>query len=184
VKKNNRTSAERITLPGAPPYFEELAKGQRFSTSGYTVTEDAIIRFALEWDCQPFHVDRLAAEQSIYKGLVASGLHTAVITQRLIINRGLFTGTVVAGFEWGRMRFVQPVRPGDTVYAAVSVDSRRASRSRPGFGIVKWGILTFNQSDEVVLETSATNLVACRPSASSTKPTRTPRRPRTSEPVD
>jgi len=161
MKRRARIPGKAV-LPGAPPYLDDLSPGQVFTTAGLTVTEDAIVRFAIEWYFQPFHVDRLAAEKSLYGGLIASGLHTAAITSRLCIHAGLLTGTVVAGLEWGRMRFVRPVRPGDTLRARVSVASMRRSRSRPGLGVVKWQIRTLNQDDKVVLETSVTNLVATR----------------------
>ena len=153
-------------------FFDDLFIGREFATSGLTITEDAIIRFGIEWDFQPFHVDRVAAAGSIHGSVVASGLHTLAVTMRLCVQSGLFTGTVVAGFEWGRICLLRPVRPGDTLRAVVTVKSTRRSRSRPELGIVKWGVLTLNQSDEVVLDTSATNLIATCRSTPSARPAR------------
>jgi acyl dehydratase len=147
------------SFPGSSLYYEDLKVGQQFSTAGLTVTEDAIIRFALEWDLQPFHVDKVAASDSLFGGLIASGIHTIAATLRLAMHQGLFTGTAVAGLEWGPTRFLRPVRPGDTLRAVVVVETKRESRTRGGLGIVTWQVRTLNQADEVVLDTSITNLV-------------------------
>jgi acyl dehydratase len=153
---------DKSLIPRGALFFDDLFVGQEFATAGLTITEDAIIRFSIEWDFQPFHVDRVVAADSVYESLVASALHTLAITMRLCVQAGLFTGTVVAGFEWGSIRLLRPVRPGDTLRAVVTVRSMRRSSSRPGLGIVKWRVRTLNQMDEVVLKTSATNLIVAR----------------------
>jgi acyl dehydratase len=165
VLKQRAGIPPKAFLPGLSLYYEDLVVGQEFATAGLTVTEEAIIRFGLEWDFQPFHVDEIAAQDSLFGGLIASGIHTVAVTLRLSMHRGLFTGTAVAGLEWGRMRFVRPVRPGDTLRAVVSVTSKRPSGSRPHLGVVTWGVQTYNQEDAIVLDTSITNLVMKRPEA-------------------
>lgn len=161
-KVGGSRAPNKALAPHAAPYFDDLFVGQEFPTAGLTVTEDAIVRFAIEWDFQSFHVDRVAAAESAFGGIVASGLHTLAVTMRLCVSAGLFTGTVVAGFEWGRIRLSQPVRPGDTLRAVVTVRSMRRSRSRPHLGVVSWRVRAYNQRGEAVLETTATNLLTTR----------------------
>ena len=73
-------------------FFDDLAAGQRYETMGVTVTEEAVIRFALEYDYQPFHVDKVAAEKSMFGGLIASGIQTFALTMRLCNQAQLFAG--------------------------------------------------------------------------------------------
>lgn len=143
-------------------YFEDLEPGRVFRTAGATLTEDAIVRFGLEWDFQPFHVDREAAKESLFGGLCASGLHTLALSFRLCNQCGLFTGTALAGLGFDGIRFLKPVRPGDTIRVEVTVSSMRHSASRPGTGIVKWHVRTNNQQGDAVLKLDITNIVAMR----------------------
>jgi acyl dehydratase len=140
-------------------YFEDLAVGQTFRTSGVTVTEEAIIRFALEYDVQPFHVDKVAAEKTHFGGLIASGIHTLALTFRLCNQAHLFAGNSMAGIGFDEVRFVRPVHPGDTIHAAVTIVDHRSSAKHTTAGIVKWGIKTFNQNDVLVFRGTLINLI-------------------------
>ena len=139
-------------------YYEDIEKGAVYQTGGVTVTEDAIIRYAMEYDVQPFHVDREAAKQSIFGELVASGLHTLSLTFRLCNQEGLFTKTAVAGLGFDAVRFHAPVRPGSTLRATATVLDRRMSASRPRYGIVTWLIETYDQRGELVLSLTMSHL--------------------------
>ena len=77
-------------------YFEDLTVGQRFLSRSVTVTQDEIIAFAAQFDPQPFHTDPVAAEHSIFKGLVASGWHTAVLTMRLFVTSDFNPANAIA----------------------------------------------------------------------------------------
>lgn len=139
--------------------YNDLTVGMRFETGGATLTEDAIIRFALDWDPQPFHIDKEAAKAHMLCGLTASGLHTWALSQRLCTQAGLLTDKAVIGLGLDSLRFVAPARPGDTLRVVVTVSKKRASRSRPELGIVEWEIETFNQSKELLLTLRVTNMV-------------------------
>lgn len=147
-------------------YFEDFAAGQVFKTLGVTVTEESVIRFALEYDFQPFHVDRIAAKDSIFKGLVASGIHTLALTFRLCNQAQLFTGNAVAGLGLDDVRFLRPVYAGDTIRAVVTVADRRPSVTHRNAGVVKWTIETLNQDDQLVFKAKMANLIKRRPAAS------------------
>ena len=145
-----------------PHPFEDLRPGQTFETLGVTLTEDAIIRFGLEYDFQPFHVDTVAAKKSMFGGLIASGFQTLCLTFRLCNQAGLFTGNAVAGIGLENVRFIKPVYPGDTLRVIVTVEDCKPSESRPTVGVVKWGIESLNQKAEPVLLATLVNLVARR----------------------
>jgi acyl dehydratase len=143
-------------------YYEDLEPGAVYETGGMTVTEDAIIRFAMDWDVQDFHVDKVAAQSSIFGGLIASGLHTLAITFRLCNQEGLFTKTAVAGLGFDKVRFHEPVHAGSTLRARATVVGKRMSGSRPGVGIVTWQVATFNEKGRQVLSLEMSHMIALR----------------------
>jgi acyl dehydratase len=89
--------------------YEELEIGAVYHTASVTVTEGAIIDFALRWDPQPFHMDRFAAKESIFGELVGSGLQTLMLSYRLFHDRGLLKDTALAGLGIDSLRFVSPL---------------------------------------------------------------------------
>ena len=145
-------------------YFEDFEAGQRFRTGGMTLTEEAIIRFSLEWDPQPFHLDAIAAKKSVFGGLVASGMHTIAVTNRLLVESGLLKGTALAGLGFTEVRFPRPVRVGDTLSLNIEVLAASPS-SKPGRGKIQFGFRTCNQDGEEVLTQVLNVLVATRPMA-------------------
>lgn len=140
-------------------YYEDLPPGTTFRTAGVTVTEDAIIRFAMEWDFQPIHIDRVAAGASMFGGLTSSGLQTFLLSLRLCNT--LWQGTSV-GLGMDELRFIRPVRPGMTLTVFATIADRRLSRSRPVFGIVNWLIETRDDRGETVCTIKMTNLMRRR----------------------
>jgi len=143
-------------------FFEDLAVGQVFNTMSVTLTDEAIIRFALEYDFQPFHVDRIAAKESIFGGLIASGIQTLALTFRLCGQAQLFSGNAIAGIGLDDVRFLRPVYAGDSIRAVVNVIECRASASHPTGGIVKWSIKSLNQNDQDVFKATLINIIKRR----------------------
>jgi acyl dehydratase len=143
-------------------FFEDLAAGQRYETMGVTLTDEAIIRFALEYDFQPFHVDKTAAEKSMFGGLIASGIQTFALTIRLCNQAQLFAGNAIAGIGFDEARFLKPVHAGDTIRVAATILECRASKSHPEGGIVQWDLRTFNQKDEEVFKAKLVNIMKRR----------------------
>lgn len=143
-------------------YFEELHPGRTYVTGTITMTQEAIMRFAREWDPQPFHVDREAAKETSFGRLIASGLHTFAATFRLCFDAGLFTGKAIAGLGFDAIRFPRPVPPGSTIRAKVTVLECRPSASRRDVGIVRWGIETFDHDGQTVFTAQLVNLVQRR----------------------
>jgi len=143
--------------------FDDLAVGQRFQSAPYLVTEKAIIDFAGQYDVQPFHLDRAAAEQSIFQGLAASGWHTAAIAMRLFTTGPMqFEGGAV-GLAVDELRWPVAVRPGDTLQLETEVLEMRPSKSNPLRGIIRIRNVMTNQNGDVVLSYMANAMVQRRP---------------------
>jgi acyl dehydratase len=130
-------------------WFDDLKVGMRFRSSEVTITADEIKRFASEFDPQPFHLDEAAAEKTVFKGLAASGWHTAAIAMKLALKARPFGPHPLLGVGVDDLRWVKPVRPGDTLHLEGEVVELVPSRSKPqGTARVKW--TAYNQHGEAV----------------------------------
>lgn len=130
-------------------YLEDFTIGQRFVSAPHTMDAAQIIAFARQFDPQPFHLDADAATHLFFKGLVASGWHTAAISMRLVVEGDLrIAGGIVGG--GGEVTWPKPVRPGDTLQVHSEVMAITPSRSRPERGMVAVRNETRNQRGEVV----------------------------------
>jgi len=134
---------------GTPRYFDDLRVGQRFVSGTYQIDSAQIQEFAGQFDPQPFHLDPEAAKGTIFRGLVASGWHTASITMRLLVQSGLSIagGLVGAGAE---ISWPNPTRPGSILQVTTEIVEVRSSRSRPDRGIATIRSETRNQQGEIV----------------------------------
>jgi acyl dehydratase len=143
-------------------FLEDLFPGQKFVSGSYLMTTERIKEFAAQYDPQPFHLDEVLAEDTFFKGLAASGWHTAAVTMRLLsesvpIANGLI-GAGLEGFRW-----VQPVRPEDELYVESEVLSTRPSQSKPHQGLARMKLTTFNHRKEPVQEMISTIIVLKNP---------------------
>ena len=139
-------------------YLEDFEPGQKYGSGQLPVEATRIKSFAAEFDPQPFHLGEDSARQTFFKGLAASGWHTAAMTMRLCLSSDFRpAGGIVGG--GGELTWSKPVRPGDRLRVQIEVVETRASRSRPGQGLVKVHIATLNQHDETVQTFSPTLLV-------------------------
>ena len=146
-------------------YLEDLEVGQRFVTSTHGVTEDDIRRFAREFDPQPFHLDEAAARQTLFKGLAASGWHTAALTMRLMVQSGpRFAGGILG--VGGEISWGSPTRPGDVLQVHSEIVEVIPSRSRPDRGTAIVRNETRTQQGEVVQTFVAKIIVPRRPTPS------------------
>ena len=144
-------------------YFEEFNVGDKFSSGGVTFTESEIIRFALQYDPQPFHIDVEAANNSQFKGLIASGFQTLALVFRMYIQEGMLKqGMGSPGMD--ELRWLLPVRPGDTLHMEVEVLSTKASSSKTDRGYVEKLCTVVNQKSEKVLTVRVTQIIRRRES--------------------
>lgn len=142
-------------------YFDDLSSGERLQSGQYIVTEEEIIKFAREFDPQPFHLDKAVARQTMFEGLIASGWHTAAITMRLFVQTFNFAeGAIGLGVD--ELRWPIAVRPDDVLQVETEIVDLRPSRSKPSHGIVRLRNATTNQRGEIVQTMAASALVLRR----------------------
>jgi len=144
-------------------YFDDFETGQRFTTKGATLSEAQILSFAWQYDPQPFHIDAEAAKDSIYGGLIASGFQTMVTAFRLFYAEGLINAASLGSPGLDELRWLKPVRPGDTLHVICEIGDMRPSASKPDRGIMHMHHAIHNQHDEVVMTYTAIQIVARRP---------------------
>ncbi|QOZ33337.1 MaoC family dehydratase [Bradyrhizobium sp. CCBAU 53421] len=143
-------------------WFDDLKVGMRFTSGKATVSKEDIIRFASEYDPQPFHLDEEAAKSSIFQGLAASGWQTAAIAMRLATECRPFGPHPLLGAGVDDLRWLNPVRPGDTLHLEGEVTELVPSRSKPqGIARVKW--TAYNQHGEPVYTFNPIAIVPSRP---------------------
>jgi acyl dehydratase len=142
-------------------YFDDLKVGDRFKSEPLEVTEKQVIEFARKFDPQMFHLNRKSAERTIFKGLIASGWHTAAITMRLFVQTLNFAeGAIGLGVD--KLRWPNVVRPGDVLTVETKIVHLRPSRSRPNYGIIRLRKVTINQRGEIVQTMLASVMVPRR----------------------
>jgi len=129
-------------------YLDDVEVGAEFVSDEVTITEEDIIAFARQFDPQPFHLDPDAARDSFFRGLAASGWHTAAITMRLLVTGGpdIAGGIIGAG---GQLAWPTPTRAGDRLHVRAVIQSVSASRTDPSRGSAVLKIETLTRDDEV-----------------------------------
>lgn len=147
-------------------HLDDLAPGQVYALGRRVLGEDEIVAFAREWDPQAFHLDHEAALASIYSGLIASGWHTVCVFMRLFADGLLLRAEAMGSPGVDELRWLRPVRPGDTLEARLEVLEVRPSRSRPDRGAARLRCVMTNQDGDDVLTMLATLMFRRRPPSS------------------
>jgi acyl dehydratase len=143
-------------------YFEDYVEGAVHSFGSIAVEADEIMAFAKRFDPQAFHTDPEAAKQTPFRGLIASGWHTVGLMMRLYVEHYLTHVASLASPGIDELRWLKPVRPGDTLSVRVTVLKATPSRSKPDRGAVTSFIEVFNQAGEAVMTLRAVNMIARR----------------------
>ncbi|MBS4046323.1 MAG: MaoC family dehydratase [Alphaproteobacteria bacterium] len=143
-------------------YFEDIQPGAVREIGATTLTEEAIIAFAKQFDPQPFHIDPVAAKNSAFGGIIASGWHTAATVMRLIVDSAIELEASLGSPGFDDLAWLKPVRPGDTIRARMTCIDKTPSRSRPGIGSARFLIETFNQNDELVMRFTSIGIMRFR----------------------
>ena len=143
-------------------YLEDFTVGQRFVSATHRIDADQIKAFAARFDPQPFHTDDIAAQTSFFKGLAASGWHTAAITMSLLVKSDMpiAGGLIGAG---GEISWPRPTRPGDVLQVESEILAVTPSRSRPERGTITVKSETRNQNGDVLQVLTSKMLVWKRP---------------------
>ena len=132
-------------------YFDDFQVGEVQETGSLTVSREDIIAFARQFDPQPFHLDDEAARSSIFGGLIASGWHTAAMCHSLIVKHLLSNAASLGSPGVDELRWLRPVRPGDTLTVRTEVLSLTPSKSKPDRGAIKFRFEVRTQSGETVM---------------------------------
>ncbi len=146
-----------------PRYWEDYEVGQRFDLGSTRFTADEIVEFARRYDPQSFHVDADAARQSMFGSLIASGWHVTAKLMRLFVDNYVDQRTALGSPGVEEVRWLKPVRPGDTLTAWVECGGKVPSKSRPEMGIIHEQWRATNQKGELVMTLKGTNMVRRRP---------------------
>lgn len=145
-----------------PRFYEDYAVGEVIRSAAITLTEADIIDFAFKYDPQPFHIDKLSAEKSIYGGLIASGWQVIAVTFRMLVQEGFLGEGSMGSPGVEELKWMLPVRPGDTLRGEVEVLEMRVSASKPDRGVVRMAYRIINQKGEVVSSLRSAQLVKRR----------------------
>jgi acyl dehydratase len=132
-------------------HWEDFEVGQTRAYGPVTVTREAVLEFARQFDPQPFHLDDTAAEASLFGRLAASGWHTCAMTMRMMCDAYLLDAASLGSPGLDNLRWQHPVYPGDTLSGQLEVLETRSSTSRPGMGLVRSRWVTVNQHGQPVL---------------------------------
>jgi acyl dehydratase len=144
-------------------YLEDLQVGERWTSEELTIEAADVIDFGLKFDPQPFHTDPDAARNSPFGGLIASGWQLAAIAMRLCVRARLFGETPIVGIGADELRWLQPVRPGDSVHVERELVEIQAIPDKPKRGVVKARIDLINQRGEVVMRMFGLTSIPRRP---------------------
>lgn len=142
-------------------YFEDISEGERLDCRPVTISKEAIVRFATEFDPQPFHVDEEAARASVFGGLVASSLHTlSACTRSVVEAQG--NVAILIGVGMDEVKMFNPVRPGDDLIVDARWVDLKRSRSKPDRGFARIKCRVANLKGEPVVEYGYQYLLSCR----------------------
>jgi acyl dehydratase len=148
-------------------YFEDFQVGDTFDLGSLIVTEEEIISFAKQFDPQYFHIDAQRAKDSVFGGLVASGMHTLSLFMRLLVDSLLMQTDSVASPGLDEVRWLRPLYPNDTLYGRLTIIDAKASRSRPTLGILRSHSELFNQRNELLMTVIGIHFVGRKPAEGS-----------------
>jgi len=150
-------------------FFEDYKPGQVYDLGTTTVNEAEIIEFARQFDPQPFHLDPVKAATTQFGGIVASGWHTISLVMRVFVDHYLPRVASLGSPGTEDIRWLIPLRPGDTLRIRATVLEARPSRSKPDRGVVRTRVEATNQRDELVLSMIAVSLLSRRQETTSTR---------------
>lgn len=168
---SGQTIAKRSSAAGSLPlavqpigFLDDLKVGDELVLGTFSLTEEDILRFAKEFDPLPFHVDPQAARQSVFGGIIASGLHTLSCIHALSIRCGFLTGdTIIVGAGIDELRFRRPVRADDALTVTAKILSIVPSPKHKGRGTARISYGATNQNGEVALSFIDNHVIRSRP---------------------
>ena len=144
-------------------YFEDFPVGDVRESPPYTITREEMVEFARRYDPQPFHLDDEAAGRTIYGGLIGSGWLTVAVMMRLLWETWLKDVVSLGSPGADEIRWLRPVRPGDTLRARFTIVEALPSRSKPDRGVLRTFTEVLNQDGDVVMTVNGLGMFGRRP---------------------
>ena len=147
----------------ADHYLEDFERGRTHASPVHTVSEAEALDFARRYDPQYFHLDPVAARDSVFGGLVLGGFQTAALAWTLVLKTGMFERSAIAGIGVDELRWHKPVFPGDTLRCDFTLLDARASRTQADRGVARFRYEVKNQREETVLSLIMIQMLRRRP---------------------
>ena len=138
-------------------YYDDIVIGEIKESGSRTVSHEELVEFATRYDPQYFHTDPIGAKNSIFNGIVASGIHGAALWR--VLDQEI-SGDIhwICGVAWEEVRWPKPIRAGDSLRARAENLSKRPSKD-PSRGVVECRYTLLNQRDEIVFTCRSINLI-------------------------
>jgi acyl dehydratase len=152
-------------VPVSKFHFEDFHPGRVFEAGPRIVTREEILAFAVEFDPQPMHLDETAAQATMLGGLSASGWHACCLFMRMLADSFVLDSASMGSPGVDEVRWLVPVRPGDSLLFRAEVLEARPSRSRPDMGLVRFAFALINQSGRPAMTLSSSLMIARRGNA-------------------
>jgi acyl dehydratase len=149
-------------------YLEDFEPGRVYTSSTQTIGPEEALDFARRYDPQYFHLDPVAARDSVFGGLVLGGFQTAALAWTLVLKTGMFDKSALAGIGLDELRWHKPVRPGDTLRCDFALVDARSSRTHNDRGVARFRYEVKNQRDEIVLSLIMIQMLRRRPAPNRT----------------
>lgn len=145
-------------------YLEDFEPGRAYSSPTQTISEEEALDFARRYDPQYFHLDPVAARNSVFGGVVLGGFQTAALAWALVLRSGMFDRSAMAGIGLDEVRWHKPVRPGESLRCEFTLLDARPSRTHSDRGVARFRYEMKNQHDEIVLSLVMIQMLRRRPS--------------------
>jgi len=146
-------------------YLEDFEPGRAYSSPTQTISEEEALDFARRYDPQYFHLDPVAARNSVFGGVVLGGFQTAALAWALVLRSGMFDRSAMAGIGLDDLRWHKPVRPGESLRCEFTLLDARPSRTHSDRGVARFRYEMKNQHDEIVLSLVMIQMLRRRPTS-------------------
>jgi acyl dehydratase len=150
-------------MPGQDRFLEDVVPGETSEAGPVVITEAEIIAFGRAYDPQPFHTDPVSAAAGPFGSLIASGWHVASVVMRQAVESRPYGNTPLLGMGVDELRWLHPVRPGDSLMIRREILSVTRSTSKPDRGMVKTRVEVSNQSGRTVMTFTTLTQMPARP---------------------
>lgn len=160
-KRNNMLDA-KVPEAGRKYFLEDFPVGEIFRTPSVRISDEQVVEFARVYDPQYYHLDPEAAKNSVFGGLVAGGFQTAALSWALGLKTGLFDHCAMAGIGVDGLRWLKPLRAGDTVQCTLECIANTPSATRNDRGVVTFHYVMTNQDNETIMTLNLIQMLRSR----------------------